>query len=96
MLQKIKEYYYNLNNGKFSVLADLGDLSRYSFKQMNHLLNDWNISIQKNDIYFDVTWENNNTLLIIRYEKITENFLKIIDEKWKSYNTCKRLKNGYL
>jgi hypothetical protein len=86
MKSKVKLLYNKLFRDKFSILAELGDLSKYSFEQMCLHLSYWEMKVLQNDHYFDATWQNKSNLITIRYELQSTKFIQIIDEEWKHFN----------
>lgn len=94
MLAKLTQYFNQLINHKFSILAELGDLSKYNYEQMNIILTKWNRKIIEGDGYFDVEWNCNTTRINVRYNKITKNFIQILEEEWKPFKMI--IKRNYI
>jgi hypothetical protein len=85
MLTKLTQYFNQLINHKFSILAELGDLSKYNYEQMNIILTKWNRKIIEGDSYFDAEWDCKTTRIRIRYNNITKYFIQILEEEWKPF-----------
>lgn len=82
----IKINQYLNNNQNYSKLAELGNLSKYNYEQMDIILNNWSKTIKKTNEHFDVQWENKKTRIVIRYNNSTKYFIQIIEEEWKDCN----------
>jgi hypothetical protein len=82
---KIKAWLFDnfLSNKNFTILAELGDLSKYKYGQMSLILKKWDKNIELNKDFRDVTWQNRSTLLKIRYTTNTDQFVRILNEEWK-------------
>jgi hypothetical protein len=85
MINKIRLFYFNIFFSKFSVLAQIGDLSKYKYGEMSILLIDWNKVVEDNFKYRDVTWQNHSTLIKVRYDLNTDQYIQILAEEWKKY-----------
>lgn len=71
---------------KFKILADYGDLSKYTLVEMNGILSNWDKYVFENEQCVDATWQNKSSLITIRYELHSTKFIRIIEEEWKHLN----------
>jgi len=89
--EKIKLKYFELFFCKYSKLAGLGKLSNYSIDEISLFLKKWDRYDKIYNNYRDITWQNRTTLITIRYELLSDKFIKIVNEEWKpNYQKFKR------
>ena len=84
----LKKYFNSLKKGgdnEFSILADYGDLSKYSYDQMSIILIQWNKQLIEGNGYFDSDWECETTRIRIRFNNSNYYFVQIVEEEWKSF-----------
>lgn len=86
MISKARLFYNKIFHAKFSVLATIGDLSKYKYGEMSILLFKWHKTVEVNLYYRDVTWQNRSTLLKVRYDLCTDKYIQILVEEWKNYD----------
>ena len=68
---------------KFSVFADIGDLSNYSFEELKKLtLYQFHLDIIKDQDMLIAKWQDSTTELEVNYT-LEGKFIKIKSEKWK-------------
>ena len=72
-------------NHKYSVFADLGDLSKYTFNELKLIANDFKTNTKIVDGILLTTWENNNSKFEILYT-LPGLFIKIKSETWFNPN----------
>ena len=71
---------------KFSLFVDLGDLSKYSFEELNsRTLHLYQLDIIKFQDMFTAKWKDISTELEVNYT-LEGKFIKIKSEKWKKLN----------
>ena len=71
---------------KFSLFVDLGDLSKYSFEELNsRTLHLYQLDIIKFQDMFTAKWKDISTELEVNYT-LDGKFIKIKSEKWKKSN----------
>jgi hypothetical protein len=71
---------------KFSLFVDLGDLSKYSFEELNsRTLHLYQLDIIKFQDMFTAKWKDISTELEVNYT-LDGKFIKIKSEKWKKLN----------
>lgn len=72
-----------MNNEKFEFeLAELGDLSKYSFEELSKLLNNFNCTINSSFDNFVAFFESKYSSIEIKYTKCGK-FIKILNQDWK-------------
>jgi hypothetical protein len=72
---------------KFSLFADLADLSKYSFEELNsRTLHLYQLDIIKFQDMFTAKWKDISTELEVNYT-LDGKFIKIKSEKWKKSNS---------
>lgn len=86
MIDKIMQFYNVLFHDNFSVLAELGDLSKYKYHEMCKLLSKWKKQSYRNNGYLIVTWENESNLITLKYEEKTGNLITILADDWKNFD----------
>jgi hypothetical protein len=68
---------------KFSVFADIGDLSKYSFEDLKRMtLHLFQLDIIKDQDMLIAKWQDSTTELEVNYT-LEGKFIKIKSEKWK-------------
>jgi hypothetical protein len=68
---------------KFSVFADIGDLSKYSFDDLKRMtLHLFQLDIIKGQDMLTAKWQDSSTELEVNYT-LEGKFIKIKSEKWK-------------
>ena len=71
---------------KFSVFADIGDLSKYSFEELKKLTSHhFKLDIIQCQDMFTAKWEDSTTELEVNYT-LEGKFIKIKSENWKKLN----------
>jgi hypothetical protein len=71
---------------KFSLFANLGDLSKYSFEELKKLTSyHFQLDILKGQDMFTAKWEDSSTKLEVNYT-LEGKFIKIKSENWKKIN----------
>ena len=71
---------------KFSLFADIGDLSKYSFEELKKLtFHHFQLDILKGQDIFTAKWEDSSTVLEVNYT-LEGKFIKIKSENWKKIN----------
>jgi hypothetical protein len=78
--------YKKFLNDDFSILSKMGDLSKYNFEQMNNLLKNWNKKIELSEECVYVTWENNSSLIKLKFDEKSGTLIKILAEEWKHFD----------
>jgi len=72
---------------KFSLFVDLGDLSKYSFEELNsRTLHLYQLDIIKFQNMFTAKWKDISTELEVNYT-LDGKFIKIKSEKWIKSNS---------
>ena len=85
MIEKIMQFYNVLFHDNFSILAELGDLSKYKYVEMCQLLSKWKKKSHHHNQYLIVTWENKSNLITLKYDKKTGNLITILADEWKNF-----------
>ena len=63
-------------------LAELGDLSKYSFDELSNLLNNFTCTVNSSFDYFVAFFESKYSTIEIKYTNKGK-FIKILDQYWK-------------
>jgi hypothetical protein len=63
-------------------LADLGDLSQYTFNELSNLLKNFDCSLHNHSTFFFAKFESNYSILEVQYLN-SGKFVKIVDQYWK-------------
>jgi hypothetical protein len=85
MIGKLQLLFDLIFQKNFSILADYGDLKKYNYRDICIILIKWNKTLNCNNIYKDVTWQNKTSLITIRFNYQTNEFIQILTEEWKFY-----------
>ena len=76
----------NLFSSRFKFeLADLGDLSKYSFSELAHKLPNFHINIDSYPDYFIATFESRTTVISIKYKSIGT-YVCIVNQDWRDWH----------
>lgn len=75
-----------LFHDNFSILAELGDLSKYKYDEMSQLLSKWKKKSHYHNEYLIVTWENRSNLITLKYDEKTGNLITILADEWKNFD----------
>jgi hypothetical protein len=81
MLNSFLKLYHYFSNEKFE-LAQIGDLSSYTYDELSFQLNQFEKTVKYDDSVMIVTWQSARTILTIKYD-LYKRFIKKVDEVWK-------------